>query len=548
MTLLKVAGGRVIDPANGIDEVRDVWIGDGRVIAAPSDPQIKADRTIDARGYVVMPAGVDVHCHIAGGKVNAARMLRPEDKQRPSWGRSSGFRSGTGGSVPSTFTTGYQYAGLGYATAVDAAIPPLGARHAHHELRDTPVIDKAFLLLLGNNHAILDRVRDRDRGRLRDTVAWYLNATRAYGVKVVNPGGIERWKQGGGNVATLDDAVDHFGVTPRQILDALATAIDELGLPHPLHLHGLNLGLPGNSAITLETLRALDGRRAHLAHIQFHSYGGTAGDTSSMASDVAALAEYVNAHPKLSVDVGQVLFGETTSMTADGPVGQYLHDITGRKWLSHDVELETGCGVVPITYDDRNFVHALQWAIGLEWFLGVDDPWQIALSTDHPNGGSFLAYPRIIALLMDRGLRNDVLGRLPGRARSRTRLGELSREYSLAEIAVITRAAPARMLCLSHKGHLGPGADGDLTIYAPDDDKERMFALPRYLIKAGAVVLDDGALRAVPDGQTHSVAPGFDPAIVPELEAWFARDSSIQFANFPLTDSDVFPDDEQVPW
>ena len=87
MTLLKIAGGRVIDPANGVDdEVRDVWIGEGRVVAAPADPDVKADRTIDARGYVVMPAGVDVHCHIAGGKVNAARMLRPEEQAPPRLG------------------------------------------------------------------------------------------------------------------------------------------------------------------------------------------------------------------------------------------------------------------------------------------------------------------------------------------------------------------------------------------------------------------------------------------------------------------------------
>jgi formylmethanofuran dehydrogenase subunit A len=548
MKLLRVAGGRVIDPANGNaddngDSVRDVWIGDGRVVAAPGDPGVKADRTIDARGYVVMPAGVDVHCHIAGGKVNAARMLRPEDRRNVPWGRAQGLRSGTGGSVPSTFTTGYQYAGLGYATAVDAAIPPLGARHAHHELRDTPIIDKAFLILLGNNHAILDRVRARAWDQVRQVVAWYLNATRAYGVKVVNPGGIERWKQGKGNVADLDDTIDHFGVTPRQILTALATAVDELGLPHPMHMHGLNLGLPGNGETTLETLKALDGHRAHLAHIQFHSYGGTAGDPSSIASNVAPLADYLNTHPGLSVDVGQVVFGDTTSMTADGPVGQYLHSVTGRKWLSHDVELETGCGVVPITYDDKNVVHALQWAIGLEWYLSVDDPWQVAMSTDHPNGGSFLAYPQIIALLMDRGHRADALKLLPERARERTRLADLDREYSLSEIAIITRAAPARMLGLTQKGHLGVGADADLTIYSPDDDRRRMFALPRYLIKGGEIVLDDTELRATPAGRTRSVTPPFDPGIVPELEAWFARDSSIQFANFAVAESDVSPED-----
>jgi formylmethanofuran dehydrogenase subunit A len=540
MTRLKIAGGRVIDPANGIDdEVRDLWIDDGRMVTAPAGPEVKPDRTIDARGLVVMPAGVDVHCHIAGGKVNAARMLRPEDRRPVSWGRAEGLRSGTAGSVPSSFTTGYQYAALGYATAVDAAIAPLGARHAHHELRDTPIIDKAFLVLLGNNHAILDAIHAGDSGRLRDTVAWYLGATRAYGVKVVNPGGIERWKQGQGNVAALDDRVDHFDVTPRQVLTALARAVDDLHLPHPVHLHGLNLGLPANGATTLETLQALDGHRAHLAHIQFHSYGGTTGDPSSVSSDVARLAEYVNSHPGLTVDVGSVLFGETTSMTADGPVGQFLHSVTGRKWLSHDIELETGCGVVPITYADKNFIHALQWAIGLEWYLSVDDPWRIALSTDHPNGASFLAYPQLMALLMDRGHRADQLKRLPERARARTRLADLTREFSLAEIAIVTRAAPARMLGLASKGHLGPGADGDVTIYAPDDDKERMFALPRYLIKGGQIVLDDGAIRASPFGQTRSVAPGFDEAIVPVLRSWFDRDSSIQFANFAVADADV---------
>ncbi len=540
MTTLRIAGGRVVDPAHGVDEVRDVWIADGRVIASPSDPDAKADRTIDARGNVVMPGGVDVHCHIAGSKVNAARMMRPEDgRGAEPVRRTPSARSGRMGSVPSTFATGYKYAGLGYTTAVDAAIPPLGARHAHHEFRDTPVIDKAFLVLLGNNHYVMDRIREGDRARLRSYVAWLLNATKAFGVKVVNPGGIERWKQGEGNVSTLDDEVPHFGVTPRQILNGLAEAVDESGLPHPVHVHGLNLGLPGNAATTLELMKALDGHRAHLAHIQFHSYGGSLENPKSIDSQVVPLADYVNAHENLTVDVGQVVFGDTTSMTADGPVGQFLHSVTGRKWLSHDVEQETGCGVVPITYEDKNAVHALQWAIGLEWYLRVDDPWKVAMSTDHPNGGSFLAYPQIIALLMDRGLRNEMLEQLPARVRARSGLADLPREYSLSEIAIITRAAPARMLGLSNKGHLGLAADGDVTIYAPDVDMRRMFAMPRYVIKAGEIVVDDGELRATPEGQSFYVAPGFDTNIVPSIKAWFNQEASIRFANFAVRDEDL---------
>lgn len=542
MSVLKIAGGRIIDPTNGVnDEVGDIWIEDGRVVAPPSDPSARADRTIDARGCVVMPGGVDVHSHIAGSKVNAARILRPEERRGDDqvMRRWAAFRSGTLGSVPSAFATGYQYAGLGYTTAVDAAIPPLGARHAHAEFGDTPLVDKAMLILMGNNHAILDAVGAGDPHRIEQTVAWLLDSAKGFGVKAVNPGGVEQWKQGGGRLAGWDDRVDHFNVSPRGIVKALARAVDALKLPHPLHFHGMNLGVPGNWSQTLEGMKAVEGARLHLAHIQFHSYGGSPDQTGDFDSQVAPLADYVDSHPNLTVDVGQVMFGETTSMTADGPVGHYLANLHGRKWFNLDVEQEDGCGVVPITYDDRNYVHALQWAIGLEWFLRVNDPWRVALSTDHPNGGSFRTYPDVIALLMDRGLRADVLKGLPERVRARSGLGDLSREYSLSEIAIITRAGPARILGLKRKGHLGPGADADLTIYSPDDDKRRMFALPRWVVKGGEVVVDDGELRTAPGGRTLYSGMDVDPDVRGDLEAWLTREASFHPASFRLSVDDL---------
>src|SRR5688572_7979275 len=143
--LIKISQGAVYDPANGVDgEVRDLWISGGKMVAAPTDPVIRPTRDIDARGLVVMPGGVDMHCHIAGPKVNVARKMRPEEKRKAVIHRTANTHSGTIGSVPSTFATGYKYAGMGYTTAFDAAIPPLGARHAHEEFADTPCIDKGF--------------------------------------------------------------------------------------------------------------------------------------------------------------------------------------------------------------------------------------------------------------------------------------------------------------------------------------------------------------------------------------------------------------------
>src|SRR5256885_8292473 len=77
-------------------------------------------------------------------------------------------------------------------------------------------------------------------------------------------------------------------------------------------------------------------------------------------------------------------------------------------------------------------------------------------------------------------------------------LDGLARESTLAEIAVVTRAGPARLLGLKHKGHLGAGADADVTIYADDPDRAQMFATPRYVIKGGAVVVEEGQLRRAP--------------------------------------------------
>ena len=538
MSLLRVQGGELYDPANGVDgEVRDIWARDGKVIAPPSDPDVRPEKLIDASGLVVMPGGVDMHAHIAGPKVNVARKMRPEEKRHAVLPRTELTRSGTLGSVPSTFATGYKYAGMGYTTAFDAAIPPLGARHAHEELQDTPIIDKGFFVLMGNNHYVLEQIKSAEPERLRAYVAWLLGAAKGFAVKLVNPGGVEQWKQGGGNLTDLDQPVDHFAVTPRQIIAQLADAAMELGLPHPVHIHCNNLGMPGNWKTTLETMNALEGRRAHLTHIQFHSYGGGPDDHGSFSSHVAELVEYVDTHPNITVDVGQVLFGETTSMTGDGPLGYYLHKVTGRKWFSGDTEMETGCGIVPIQYKNKSFIHAMQWAIGLEWYLLMQDPWRVAMSTDHPNGGSFLAYPQIVALLMSRDARREALAQVHPRVLKRSVLPELDREYTLNEIAIITRAAPARMLGLEHKGHLGPGADADITIYTPNKDKEAMFSMPRVVIKSGRVVVEQGEIREDIEGETLHVTPSYDPGAVAHIQAWFERHYTIQFANYPVDES-----------
>src|SRR5206468_798453 len=158
---------------------------------------------------------------------------------------------------------------------------------------------------------------------------------------------------------------------------------------------------------------------------------------------------------------------------------------------------------------------------GLEWYLLKQDPWRVVMSTDHPNGGSFLAYPQIIRLLMDRTYRQDVLKQCATKLTERSTLADLDREYTLNEIAIITRAGPARILGLKHKGHLGPGADADITIYTPHENKETMFSLPRYVIKSGQILVEEGDIRLEHYGKTLHVAPDYDSSAEQHIGDWF---------------------------
>ena len=537
MSMLRIVNGRIYDPANGVDgEVRDVCVDGGKIVA---DVAPEA-RRLDASGLVIMPGGVDIHCHIAGAKVNLARKLQPEDHRHDVHPRTAITRSGVGGTVPSTFTTGYRYALLGYTTAMEAAVPPINARHTLEELHDTPIIDKGFYVLMGNNVLLYKLLEQGRRDDFRNALAWWLSASKAYTAKLVNPGGDEAWKgRRNANITKLDEKIESFSLTPQQVIGALIEAVDELGLPHPAHIHCNNLGHSGNFETTLETMRIADGHRAHITHIQFHSYGQVAGKSSNNPTSRAKeISEYVNSHPNISADVGQVMFGKSTSMTADAPLAYMLARFGGDKWVNADTEHESGCGILPFTYQDRIYTHALQWAIGLELFLLSKDPWRMVFSTDHPNGGSFMSYPRLIRLLMDSEFRKQEMAKVNPRALRQTALADgLNREYTLNEIAIITRAGPARLLGLASKGHLGIGADADITLYEEHEDKERMFGAPRHVIKDGQLVIEDHEFRAHHEGRVLHVAPDYDPAIAEVIRPFFEDYYSIRFNNYAVDDA-----------
>jgi len=316
---LHITNGTLYDPAHGVDgEARDVWIADGRVIDPPPDGASGSSvKTLDARGCVVMPGGVEMHAHLASMPVNAARMIQSH--------------TGYDTVVPSAPMTGRLYAQLGYTTGIEAAVPPGAAAVAHMQLDDLPLLDagSGVLVLMGNHEAIIERLSKGDRAGAIAVVRDVLAASGGFGIKAVNPGGVAAWRRRASHdrIATIDDEVGDTKVTPRALLELFTEAQEQLNLSHPTHIHGPQLGEPGAVDITLDLMRSLEDRRFHLAHLQYYAYGKT--DTGGFVSAAERLAEQLRQQRHVTFDMGLVAFGPAFTATADLPLEYNLYRSAG---------------------------------------------------------------------------------------------------------------------------------------------------------------------------------------------------------------------------
>ncbi len=563
-----IRNGYVFDPLNGINgDVLDIFIRDGRVVTGLTSAEERDALIIDALGKTVMPGGVDSHSHVAGAKVNAGRLMRPEDHYKSTQAKTAITHCGSGYTVPSVYKQGYDYAAMGYTTVFEAAMPALEARHTHEEMRSTPILDMGAYMVFGNNWFIMRYLKEGDIDRAAAYVAWMLRTHKAYGIKCVNPAGVENWGWAK-NINGLDQPNIHFEVTPRELIRGLAEVNEMLGLPMSLHLHANNLGHPGNWEITRDSLMIPSGigaknksdllwaetkenakrkQTVYLAHAQFSAYGGSSWrDFCSGAPD---LAKYINQVDDVVIDSGSVPFGPATTMTGDAPAQHDLYMLTGQKWSNTDVELECGSGVLSLVYMKSSPVHSVQWAIGLEVMLLIDDPWKTIMTTDHPNGGIFTQYPLLLTWLMSKKARDDTAKECHKWAYDKSTLGGVDRELSLYEMAIVTRANPARTIGMAYrKGHLGTGADGDVTIYDIDPTKLNLnetkaltakLSRPDYTIKDGRIVAKKGEIVSVPEGRRFFCRPYVEDELekdmLRDVKDWF-KYYTVGFANYPVPD------------
>jgi formylmethanofuran dehydrogenase subunit A len=492
--MIRIRGAEVYDPAVGLSgDIHDLWVEGERIVSEPEDPQ--EFQVIEAEGMILAPAGVEIHSHVAGFALNDARRFLAADPEALNL------------LAPSARPAAESYLSLGYTTVFDAASSPLFARVTRSDLNSMTCVDRGTYTLMGDHLLLLRALARNEPGEARDILAWLLHVSGGYAIKLVNPGGGIAWKTGQ-PAPGLDEPISNLDLTQREIIQFFVSMANDLGLPHAVHLHAGRLGQPGNWKTFCETVRSLEGQRAHLCHIQFYAYDE--GDHGGYASAAEKVVSCIEPFKQVTFDVGQVLFGPALAVTADTSMLDYLRAQTHRPWISRQVEGEGGTNVLPLIYLEQDAASSVQWAVGLELMLRFPDTRRMFLTTDHPNGGSFLYYPQIIEWLMSHPARQEVLAHIHHAGMERTGLNTLDREYSLGEIFTMTSYGPARALGLTDRGHLGVGALADLRCYRRQADIKDMFSHPSWVMHRGRIVFREGELFNQAGGEILVVRPDWD--------------------------------------
>jgi formylmethanofuran dehydrogenase subunit A len=566
-----LTSGRVYDPMNGIDgEIKDICISDGKIV----DKVSASAKKIDLKGRLVMAGGVDMHSHIVGSKVGVGRATCPEDHRKDPVPRTKYTRGGVGYTMPNSYVIGYRYSAMGYTTVIEPALPALKALGSWEEMEDLHNLDSGLLPMFCNSMITFHYVKENDINGLAAYIAWINRKVGGLGCKVVNPGGTYAWAHGI-NLRDPEGEIPDWDISPKDVMRGLCQAVEKLGLPHVMHYHPNNLGRVGNIATTIQQLDSIrdikgyGGRKhiCHLTHMSFETLGSVEENTEEwkdIQSGGLEFAKYFNKNKHFTADMGQITFGPATTMTGDGPFEYYLYQLTGGKWvnLAVDVELPGGAGIVPYTYSPKAAGNSVQWAIPLEFALSVDDIWRCIMSTDHPNAGPFTKYPLVMSWLMSKKQRDIWMEDMHKFVHERTALETIDREWSLYELAISTRAAPAKIMGIeANKGHLGVGADADVSVYDVDPMKVDLAMNPERIIKTfsqsyltflrGKQVSKKGKVKGTQERKVWTIHPELNESlwdrINKELEVMMNDWYSHSFYNYPVPVRYRAPLEQTIP-
>ncbi len=345
--------------------------------------------------------------------------------------------------VPTVGAIGYMYAKMGYTHVNEPLMTLNTASYVHHELSSIPLADTSAFLVL-SLYDIDKEIREGDKASVKNALPLLLDLTKAIGIKIYDIR-VKYAKKGffyrGIDVTKCLKFFYDLVEAPKILLRTYPELLDE----DTSILRGFHMAHIGSG---------IDDDARYEAAIEILKKGG--------AVDLGIVSPY----PDEAVNM-RIGYAAATE-----------------KFMSMDIGLEQPLIFSAVNEKREGNNKSLRFALEALDYLQLSN---ISFSTDSPNGCFFSSYPMVFAWLLSRGNRKELAE-------------ETDAEYSLYELAEITRTNPARQLGLENKGHLGIGADADIAIYDIDENTdgrelEKRLGNCSFLLKGGEVIIREGELN-----------------------------------------------------
>jgi len=453
-----IKNGIVFDPVNDITgEIKDILIESGKIVDKFSDDS--DIKEIDAKGKTVIPAGLDVHAHIASQEINYVRLLGSNNPNFKKYWDNLIFTQ-----------IAKNYISKGYTFFLEANVLPSIAKSTLFNFQHIPILDKAMLINISNYWPLELEFQRIDFETLSIFLKDLLNKVKGFGLKIYNPFEADYdW-----NFKNFREDIKTGGrlynFTALDVYEALIKANEKLGLPHPAHIHieGYESeNAKRNLSLVLERIKDINIERSsnrdsiiHLAHASVYNIDG----------DNSNIVDLANNSKLIELDLGFIGFNEINPLISHDRqiiknIKENIKDNSLRKTIKFSSEFEGDTFAALRKIEKSNRIHCIMWANAINLALKIKNKWQIQLTVNFPNYGNINDIPEIATLLMNLEARKQFISDMSDDFPKDQFLSDNNEILSFNEFVIISRSSPAKSLGLEKiKGQLGVGADADINI------------------------------------------------------------------------------------